>query len=291
VYYQNSRQYPQNQHYQQTIPFPVYRQQPDQIPYTYDSPPRYPASQPNRGRDYLASLTTSVNNLSIGQSPLKDKPLPSLPPLESPAAGPSRRPASLPTYAQSIPPLPTPPAIPPRPTTQVQQTLPTTARKSFVPSFHPHRSVSQVDLLRPPELVRPQSDSVIPTSKEKGKSPARERTEIDLKLDSDEDTPTSHRRRAISEIPRTSPSKQVPTPRTPTKRPTVQPVASPLSPHAVRCSGYTRSGQPCKRVVRYIPGTRWGAEGGEVLQGSCWTDMPGRGILLEGRTEERLGRF
>jgi hypothetical protein len=250
VYYQNSQQYPQNQHYQRSIPFPVYRQQPHQIPYTYDSPPRYPASQPNRGRDYLASLSTSVNNLSIGQSALKDKPLPSLPPPEIPTAGPSRRPASLPTYAQSIPPLPTPPAIPPRPITQVQQTPPKLARKSFVPSFHPHRSVSQVDLLRPPELVRPQSDSVIPISKGKGKSPAKGRTEIDLTLDSDEESPTTHRRRAISEIPRTSPSKQVSTPRTPTKRPPGNPAASPLSPHAVRCSGYTRSGQPCKRVVK-----------------------------------------
>lgn len=249
TYYHNPQQYPQNQH-QQSIPFPIYRQQPHQIPYTYDSPPRYPVSQPSRGRDYLASLSTSVDNLSIGQSPLKDKPLPSLPPPERPVAGPSRRPDSLPTYSQSIPPLPTPPAIPPRPTTQI--VTPPKPRKSFTPSFHPHRSISQVDLLRPPDLVRPQSDSVVPLSaKGKGKSPVKGRTEIDLTLDSDDESPTTCRRRAISDLPHASfPSKSISPPRTPSKASPAKPPASPSSPHAVRCSGYTRSGQPCKRVVK-----------------------------------------
>ena len=203
-------------------------------------------------------MTTSVNSLSIQQPPLsKDKPLPQLPPPETrPIAGPSRRPDSLPTYASSIPPLPTPPAIPPRPATQVQvQTPPKPARKSFVPSFHPHRSVSQVDLLRPPDLSRPHSDSVVPLSaKAKGKSPVKGngKQEIhDLTLDSDEESPTTHRRRAISELPRASPAKLAPsTPRTPNKISPIKPASSPLSPHAVRCSGYTRSGQPCKRVVK-----------------------------------------
>jgi hypothetical protein len=274
--YQPQQQwYSQNQHYQQA-PFPVYRQQPQPLPYTYGST-QYPGSS-SRSRDYLASLSTSVNSLSIGQPSLaKDKPLPRLPaadtrvetrpdgildtrpyarpetgPDRRPIAGPSLRPDSLPTYGSSIPPLPTPPAIPPRPATQVQ-TPPEPARKSFVPSFHPHRSGSQVDLLRPPELPRPQSDSVLASSsKGKGKSPIKGREEIDLTIDSDEESPSSHRRRAISEITRTSPSKgsNPSIPRTPVKSSPIKPPASPLSPHAVRCSGYTRSGQPCKRVVK-----------------------------------------
>ena len=256
---QQSRPYPQNQHYQQ-VPFPVYHQPPQQVPYGYTTPPHRPVAGPSRGRDYLASLTTSVNNLSIGQSQLAtEKPLPRLPPAVDyrPAIA-SRpihqRPESVPTYPSSIPHLPTPPAIPPRPVTQVQTPPKATAvRKSFTPSFHPHHSASQVELLRPPDLVRPQSDSVIPSSKAKGKGKVSGKAEVwDLTLDSDEESPT--RRRAISDLPRTSPSKpSTPktAPRTPiSKRSPIKSSASPLSPHAVRCSGYTRTGQPCKRVVK-----------------------------------------
>jgi hypothetical protein len=253
---QQSRPYPQNRHYQQ-VPLPAYHQQQQQVPYGYATPPHRPVAGPSRGRDYLASLTTSVNNLSIGQSQLStEKPLPRLPP--APASRPDiptrpvyhQRPESVPTYAASIPPLPTPPAIPPRPVTQVQ-TPPkaTVVRKSFTPSFHPHHSASQVELLRQPDLIRPQSDSVVPLSKNKGKGKYTGKTEIhDLTRSSDEESPT--RRRAISDLTRTSPSKLI-APRTPiSKRSPVKSAASPLSPHAVRCSGYTRTGQPCKRVVK-----------------------------------------
>lgn len=255
-----------NQQNQQPVAFPVYPNQSWEPTYGQIHPYRplgQPISRPDRGRDYLASLTTSVNNLHI--QPSTDKPLPRLPPAPLPerqavATSTYARQstsATFPTYAESIPPLPTPPAIPPRPVTLPCTPPKSTASpipKSFTPSFHPHHSGSQDELLRPPELLRPNSDSAIPTSSSarKGKSKADKFQVYDLTLDSDDEgsSSTPQRRRAISDMPHMSPSK-VAAPRTPkSSRSPIKPPASPSSPNAVRCSGYTRSGQPCKRVVK-----------------------------------------
>lgn len=278
IYPQQVYSYPQypHSHPQHTVPFPVHHNPPpaapkQYAPQYYATPPRYNPTQlrVDRGRDYLSSLTTSVSNLDLGiqagpsRSLTVDKPLPQLPPPPIPS-----RPTSLPSYSSQIPPLPAPPRIQqhPRPlaestTSQQPRSAPhtqvsTPPRKSFTPSFHPHDSTCQNHLLRPPDVHRPHSDPQIPsTTKARKKGKGKEEV-MDLTLDSSDDDlwesanksalagtkKTSPRhRRAISDLPRTPASKA--------KSPSKPPV-SPASPNAVRCSGYTRAGQPCKRVVK-----------------------------------------
>lgn len=271
-------QYSQHPHPQQSVPFPGQHNpspaSPRQYaPQYYATPPRYPQTQVrvDRGRDYLSSLTTSISNLELGTQaqagPSRlstlDKPLPQLPPPPIPA-----RPTSLPSYSSQIPPLPTPPSVQQHPRLPVNPAAPqqskttnpiqpaTPPRKSFTPSFHPHDSTTQIDLLRPPDVHRPYSAPQIPsTTKARKKGKSKEEV-LDLTLDSSDDElwesfndnatvgtkKTSPRhRRAASDLPHTPASKA--------KSPS-EPPASPASPNAVRCSGYTRAGQPCKRVVK-----------------------------------------
>ena len=270
IYLQEVCSYPQHYHPRQSVPFPTNPPPPRQYaPQYYATPPRHPPHQAriDRGRDYLASLTTSVSNLELGNQagPSRlssvDKPLPRLPPPPIPA-----RPCSFPSYTNQIPPLPTPPRVPPdsrlytnSPTPQQASParLPqpsTPPRKSFTPSFHPLDSTSQGDLLRPPDVHRPHSEPVILTNAKFRKKGKGKEEVLDLTLDSSDDeswdslakntvhtkNSSPRHRKAISELPRT-PLK----PKSP-----IKPPASPASPSAVRCSGYTRAGQPCKRVVK-----------------------------------------
>lgn len=245
AYQQPAYQVSPYQH-QQSVPFPGSQpRQPHYAP-SYATPPRYPTSRPDRGRDYLASLTTSINNLDLqagpSSRPVTDKPLPRLPPPPLP-----ERPTSLPSYSSRIPPLPVPPATPHSPASGAAGPS-TPPRKSFTPSFHPHGSASQDELLRPPEMQRPHSDSQLPSSRvvSAGKGKGKERASVvDLTADSDDEgttrQTTPRHRRAQSELPRTPASKL----KTPSKA-----SPSPSASTAVRCSGYTRAGQPCKRLVK-----------------------------------------
>lgn len=250
-------QYSASPHYHQPVPYASYQTpQASYYPSHYATPPRYPPSRPDRGRDYLAGLTTSVSNLNLGAGPSRivDKPLPRLPPPPLPD-----RPTSLPTYSNRPPSQPSTSYISQAPPQQSYAALhsgpsppnsDTPPRKSFMPSFHPHNSQSQMDLFRPPDLTRPYSDPQIlsPPKSRKGKDKGEEVFDLTLDPDSDEEAPAStskgkspRRRRAISEIPRTPASKV----KSPAKA-----SPSPSSPNAVRCSGYTRAGQPCKRLVK-----------------------------------------
>lgn len=218
--------------------------------------------------DYLASIGPSMQSLNLG-GPSRygsshtrvsfDKPLPSLPsshmPARPPIIAPPEYPPHVATYRQY-----TPPRVPPRPVTEY-----TPPRLLFPPSMPVHRPHSDPVI----------SSSKTPSSKKKSTPRRKDRptstghTIFDPFLSSSESsaefsddsmphniTPRSaeRRKRATSEQPTRAglltPTKP-PAPRSRLQSVSPGPSSSPKSgAGAVRCSGFTRTGAPCKRLVK-----------------------------------------
>ncbi|KAL7424776.1 hypothetical protein Q5752_000460 [Cryptotrichosporon argae] len=197
-----------------------------------------------------------------------------------PPSPPRHRPVSLPGPASE------PPALPP-PSTRSQTTLPVSLpstppqSRRFAPSFHPSRPRPLHEaLLEPPALPtlhpgQSKSDSALPRPRASG-TPGKSPPIIDLTADSDAEssavsscssssssrahvtprTPARDRRAASeSATPSTSARRRTtPIQRPKQSRPRALPSSSPASPCGLadRCAGFTRTGQPCKRLVRAI---------------------------------------
>jgi len=262
---------------------PAYRYAPTQSMQTYPITQPYPLAPPNhspphhhndayyqprksgqssrsRGLDYLRDLHTEINKVELQ------------------GIRPGQR-TSLGDTDKPLPRLPAPPPLPDRPFISVSHSAPRLSQPA-IPSASPQEaSSSPTEVLRPyslppsvdiapqkyfrpsaylriPESLltgRPDSDPIPTSRKEKGRRKALSSVDKTYIPSSSEDEPIlpgtvtnrSHdrRRRAASEQP--------PRTKTPTSTPkNTRGPTSTLVTEAIRCAGFTRSGQPCKRLVR-----------------------------------------